>query len=204
MVTFINLLTFSRIVLAAIIFLLLMSSDGYLLALILFYIAGFTDWLDGYLARKFNAVSLLGEILDPIADKILIVFVFFGLAVNLSSYLIGFFAALIITREIWVGALRDFNARQGRADATKVIFLAKIKTTIQLFTITIYLLGLTLNNMLLILFGDLFLFLSLLITIYTGYIYSFNCFKIYFFLFNNAIAPSYFACEVGKIIVYSF
>ena len=79
MATFINILTFSRIVLAAIIFLLLMSSDGYLLALILFYIAGFTDWLDGYLARKYNSVSQLGEILDPIADKILIVFVFFGL-----------------------------------------------------------------------------------------------------------------------------
>jgi len=76
MITFINLLTFSRIVLAAIIFLLLMSSDGYLLALILFYFASFTDWLDGYLARKYNAVSQLGEILDPIADKILIVFIF--------------------------------------------------------------------------------------------------------------------------------
>ena len=80
MITFINLLTFSRIVLAAVIFLLLMSSDGYLLALILFYIAGFTDWLDGYLARKYNAVSQLGEILDPIADKILssIRFFWFG------------------------------------------------------------------------------------------------------------------------------
>ena len=76
MVTFINLLTFSRIVLASIIFLLLMSSDGYLLAFILFNIAGFTDWLDGYLARKYNAVSQLGEILDPIADKILVVFRF--------------------------------------------------------------------------------------------------------------------------------
>jgi phosphatidylglycerophosphate synthase len=68
---------------------------------------------------------------------------------------------------------------QGREDqdATKVTFLAKIKTSIQLFTISIYLLGLTLNNMLLILFGDMFLFLSLLITIYTGYIYTYNSFK---------------------------
>ena len=86
-------------------------------------------------------------------------------------------ASLIITREIWVGALRDFNARQGRSDATKVTFLAKIKTSIQLFTISIYLLGLTLNNMLLILFGDMFLFLSLLITIYTGYIYTYKSLK---------------------------
>ena len=176
MVTFINLLTFSRIVLAAIIFLLLMSSDGYLLALILFYIAGLTDWLDGYLARKYNAVSQLGEVLDPIADKILIVIVFFGLAVNLSSYLIGFCASLIITREIWVGALRDLNARNNASDATKVTFLAKIKTTIQLFTISIYLLALTLNNMFLIQISNILLFASLLITLYTGFIYTANSF----------------------------
>jgi CDP-diacylglycerol--glycerol-3-phosphate 3-phosphatidyltransferase len=176
MVTFINLLTFSRILLAAIIFLLLMSSDGYLLALILFYFAGFTDWLDGYLARKYNAVSQFGEILDPIADKILIVFVFFGLAVNLSSYLIGFFASLIIAREIWVGALRDFNARNNKSDVTKVIFLAKIKTTVQLFTISLYLIGLTMNNMLLLVISDLFLFISFIITIYTGFIYTLNSF----------------------------
>ena len=69
MTTFINLLTFSRIFLAAIIFLLLMSPDGYLLAFILFFLAGVTDYFDGYLARKYNAVSQLGEILDPIALK---------------------------------------------------------------------------------------------------------------------------------------
>ena len=177
MTTFINLLTFSRILLAAIIFLLLTSSDGYLLALILFFVASITDYFDGYLARKYNAVSELGEVLDPIADKILIVFVLFGLSVNLTSYFIAFMASLIITREIWVGALRDFNARQKRSDATKVTFLAKIKTTMQLFTISIYLLGLIFNNMLLILFGDMFLFLSLLITIYTGYVYTYNSLK---------------------------
>ena len=177
MVTFINLITFSRIVLAAIIFLLLMSSDGYPMAFILFSLAGLSDWLDGYLARQYNAVSQLGEILDPIADKILILFVFIGLAINLSSYLIGFFAALIITREIWVGALRDLNARNNKSDATKVTFLAKIKTTIQLFTISIYLIALTFNNMLLIIIADILLFVSLFITLYTGAIYTFKTFK---------------------------
>ena len=177
MITFINFITFSRILLAAIIFMLLMSSDGYLIALFLFYIAGFTDWLDGYLARKYNAVSQLGEVLDPIADKILIVFVFFGLAVNLSSYLIGFLASLIITREIWVGALRDLNARNNKSDATKVTFLAKIKTTIQLFTISIYLIALAFNKMLLIVIADIFLFASLFITLYTGFLYTLNSFN---------------------------
>ena len=159
------------------IFALLTSPDGYLLALVLFFLAGITDYFDGYLARKYNAVSELGEILDPIADKILILFVLFGLAINLSSYLVGFIGAIIITREVWVGALRDLNARNGKSDATKVTFLAKIKTTVQLFTLSIYLFGLTINNMLIIIIADIFLFISLFITLYTGFIYSINTFK---------------------------
>jgi CDP-diacylglycerol--glycerol-3-phosphate 3-phosphatidyltransferase len=174
---FINILTLSRIFLAALIFLLLMSPDSYLWALILFFLAGITDYLDGYLARKYNSVSQLGEILDPIADKILILFVLFGLAINMSSYLIGFIGAIIITREIWVGALRDLNARNEKTDATKVTFLAKIKTSLQLFTISIYLFGLAFNNMLIVIVADIFLFISLFITLYTGLIYSFNTFK---------------------------
>ena len=177
MTILINILTLSRILFAAIIFVLLMSPEGYFLALVLFFLAGITDYFDGYLARKYNAVSQLGEILDPIADKILILFVLFGLAINLSSYLIGFIGALIITREIWVGALRDLNARNGKGDATKVTFLAKIKTTVQLLTLAVYLFGLTINNMLVIIIADIFLFISLFITLYTGLIYTINSLK---------------------------
>ena len=100
----------------------------------------------------------------------------FGIAINLNSYLIGFVGSIIITREIWVGALRDFNARNNKSDATKVTFLAKIKTTIQLFTLSIYLLALTINNMLLIQFAHIFLFISLFITLYTGFIYTLSSF----------------------------
>jgi phosphatidylglycerophosphate synthase len=77
-----------------------------------------------------------------------------------------------------VGALRDFNARNNKSDATKVTFLAKIKTTMQLFTISIYLLGLTLNNMLLVVIGDIFLFISLFITLYTGFLYTLKSFEV--------------------------
>ena len=177
MTIIINILTLSRILLAAIIFVLLTLPDRYLLALVLFFLAGVTDYFDGYLARKYNAVSQLGEILDPIADKILILFVLFGLAINLSSYLIGFIGAIVITREIWVGALRDLNARNGKSDATKVTFLAKIKTSVQLLTLSIYLLGLTINSMLIIVIADIFLIISLLITLYTGFIYTVNSFN---------------------------
>jgi CDP-diacylglycerol--glycerol-3-phosphate 3-phosphatidyltransferase len=173
----INLLTFARIFIAVIIFGLLAIKNYYLLALILFFIAGLTDYFDGFFARKYNATSQIGEILDPLADKILIIFLFFGLAVNLSSFLIGFAGSLIITREIWISALRDYNARNNNINATKVIYIAKVKTTIQLFTIMIYLFGLAFNKMLLIIIGDIFILISTLITLYTGYIYTHNSFR---------------------------
>jgi len=173
----INLLTLSRIFIAIIIFALLMLNNYYVVAFILFFVAGLTDYFDGFLARKYDASSQVGEILDPIADKILIIFLFFGLALNLSSYLIGFAGALIITREIWVSALRDYNSRNNNSNATKVIYIAKIKTTVQIFTISIYLFALAFNFMLLILVADILLILSTLITLYTGYIYTVNTFK---------------------------
>ena len=160
---FINLITLSRIFLGAVIFVLLTRTEMYWYAFILFFFAGISDYYDGYLARKYNLVSQLGEILDPIADKILIVFLLFAIAVTLTSYYISFLSAFIITREIWVGALRDFNARKQNSNATRVTFIAKIKTTFQLFTITTYLLGLAMNNMLILLIADIMLFLSFII-----------------------------------------
>ena len=174
---FINLITVSRMALGAIIFVLLTRTELYWYAFILFFIASITDYFDGYLARKYNLVSQLGEILDPIADKILIVFLLFAVAINLTSYYIGFLSAVIITREIWVGALRDLNARQQNTNATRVTFLAKIKTTVQLFTISTYLLGLAMNNMLIVLIADIMLFLSFIVTVHTGWVYTLNTFK---------------------------
>ena len=177
MIKIINILTLVRILIAVVIFTFLAIKNYYLLALFLFFIAGLTDYFDGFLARKFNATSQLGEILDPLADKILIIFLFFGLAVNLSSFLIGFAGSLILSREIWISALRDYNSRNNNVNATKVIYIAKIKTSVQLLTIFIYLLGLAFNKMLLIIFGDIFMIISVLVTIYTGYIYTINSFK---------------------------
>ena len=173
---FINLITLSRIFFGAMIFVLLTRAEMYWTAFIFFFIASITDYFDGYLARKYNSVSQIGEILDPIADKILIVFLLIAVSINLASYYVGFLSAFIITREIWVGALRDFNARQNRSEATKVTFLAKIKTTTQLVAISTYLLGLALSNMLIVLIADILLFLSFLVTIYTGIQYTNNTF----------------------------
>ena len=129
----INFLTISRIIIGVIIFILLAFDRNALLSFVLFLFAGLTDYFDGFLARKYKLTSQFGEITDPIADKILIVFVLFWLSINLSSYLIGFAGSIIISREIWVSALRDFNARNNNSSATKVTFLAKLKSFLLIF-----------------------------------------------------------------------
>ena len=175
--TILNVITLSRILCAILIYLILYLDNNYSIALFLFFIASFSDFLDGYLARKTNSVSVLGEILDPIADKLLIVFVLIGLSINLDSFLIGFISAVIISREIWVAALRDINARNNQSDKTKVTFLAKTKTAIQMFAILMYLFGLTLNNMMVLFFADIVLIIALLVTFLTGFQYTISTFK---------------------------
>ena len=141
------------------------------------FLAGLTDYYDGYLARKYNAESELGEILDPIADKILIVFILIGLSVELDSQLMALLSSLIIAREIGVAALRDYSARNNLSDRTKVTFLAKAKTSIQLLTIGLYLLALAMSFNLLVIISDIFLIIATLITLYTGYQYMLNVFR---------------------------
>jgi len=177
MLKLINTLTISRIILGPVIFMLLALDINNYLSLLLFFFAGFTDYADGYLARKYNATSQIGEILDPIADKILIIFLLFGLSLQLDSYVIGFASSIIVSREIWVSALRDYNARNNNLNATKVTYIAKVKTTVQLFTISIYLIALSINNMFLIVIGDIFIVIACLITAYTGYEYTINSLK---------------------------
>ena len=176
MTKFINLLTVIRILLAPIILLFLIFGE-YLLCIFLSLLAGVSDYFDGYLARKYNAESELGEILDPIADKILVVFLLIGLSVNLYSYLMAVMSSLIISREIGVAALRDYAARNDMSHKTKVTFLAKSKTALQLSTIMLYLIALSFNLSLLIIIGDISLIAATLITLYTGYEYANNIFN---------------------------
>ncbi len=176
MTNLINLITISRIILAPIILLFLML-DNYLICILLLFIAGVSDYFDGYLARKYQSESQLGEILDPIADKILIVFVLIGLSVVLDSYLIAVLSSFIIAREIGVAALRDFSARNNISNRTKVTFLAKTKTAVQLLSIGSYLFALTISFNLLIVISDILLMIATLITLYTGYQYANSVFK---------------------------
>ncbi|MDB0070006.1 CDP-diacylglycerol--glycerol-3-phosphate 3-phosphatidyltransferase [Gammaproteobacteria bacterium] len=174
---FIQILTYFRIIAGPIIFFLILVSQSYGIALSILLLASASDYWDGYLARKYSLTSQLGEILDPIADKILITFVLLALVLALDSIFIAFLGSLILAREFWVGALRDFNARNGNESATTVTFLAKIKTTMQLVTFCWILTGLYFNSALIIFLGNFFLFLALIITMQTGLSYTIATFK---------------------------
>jgi CDP-diacylglycerol--glycerol-3-phosphate 3-phosphatidyltransferase len=174
---FIHFLTYFRIFIAPIIFLLITLYDSYTWALFLFLLASVSDYWDGFLARKHNLESVLGAVLDPIADKILLTFLIIALSVELSSIFIGLVGGIILSREFWVGALRDLNARENNLDATKVTLLAKIKTFIQFIAFFLYLFGLAFNNSLILFLSNFVLFLALIITLQTGLSYTMSSFR---------------------------
>ena len=139
---------------------------------IVFFVAGASDYFDGLLARKYHLECQLGEVLDPIADKVLALFVIIALALHLQSVFIGFIGAIMLSREFWVSALRDLNARNNKVNATKVTFLAKLKTSIQFIAFGSFLFGIYLNNSLLIFISNFILFISMLIAIQTSITYT--------------------------------
>ncbi len=174
---FINSLTYFRILIAPIIFILITIFDLYGWALFLFFLASISDYWDGFLARKYKLESTFGAVLDPIADKVLATFLILALSLELSSIFIGIVGGMMLVREFWVGALRDLNARQNNSDATKVTLLAKIKTFMQFLAFSSFLLGLVINNSLILFSSNFLLFLALIITLQTGLSYTMSTFK---------------------------
>ncbi len=173
----IQFLTYSRIIIGPIIFFLIVYFDMYGLGLILFCFASFTDFFDGFLARRHNLTSELGEILDPIADKVLLVFALISISFLAQSIPVAFMSCALIAREFWVSALRDFNSRNMNASATKVTFIAKLKTTTQFVAIFLFLFSFYSGNIFVQFIANFVLFLSLILSIQSALKYSIDTFK---------------------------
>ena len=173
-----NILTIGRIIIVPI-FVLTFFIPGFfgdLIPFFLFVIASFTDYLDGLLARLFKEESKLGELLDPIADKILVAAALILLVMNgvIKNYEV-IAAIIILTREILISGLREFLAKG--SITMQVTSLSKLKTFIQMISIAILLTGDSGNKI--INFQDynaqtvgiILLWLSAFLTLYTGYDY---------------------------------
>ena len=141
-------------------------------ATILFVIASLTDYMDGYLARKFNQVSTLGKFLDPLADKLLISS---SLIMTASLGLVpGWMVVIIVVREIAVTGLRSL------ASTKRVIIestlLAKYKTTLQAFATAFLLLNYNYFSIDFHFIGIVFLWAALISTIWSGFEYFYKFF----------------------------
>jgi cardiolipin synthase len=173
-----NILTIGRIIIVPF-FVLAFYLPGFygdLTAFALFVIASFTDFLDGMLARMMGQESKLGELLDPIADKIIVATALILLVMSGTIRHYEVIAAIIIlTREILISGLREFLARgQIKLPVTN---LAKLKTFLQMLAIALLLTGETGNKILNFqdynaqTIGIILLWLSAFLTLYTGYEY---------------------------------
>ena len=133
-----NYITISRILLIFPVLILASpeSSPDNWIALILFIFAGITDHLDGYVARKTGSTSSLGAILDLLADKLLIILTIFYFISYDSSLLLIIPSSIIIIREVIISSLRQFLAENEDANPIKVTFIAKSKTTLQIFALS--------------------------------------------------------------------
>lgn len=105
------------------------------IAAVIFGIAAITDFIDGYVARKYNQQSRFGEFLDPVADKLMVAIVLVMLVQADSGWFEDIIAMIIIGREITISALREWMATIGERANVKVSVAGKVKTTLQMFGI---------------------------------------------------------------------
>ncbi len=173
-----NILTIGRLIIVPIfvISFFIPGIVGDLVPFFLFAIASFTDYLDGFLARLYKEESKLGELLDPIADKILVASALILLVMNgiIKNYEV-IAAIIILTREILISGLREFMAK--KEISVPVSNLAKFKTFIQMSAIALLLTGETGNKIINFqdynaqTIGIILLWLAAILTLYTGYDY---------------------------------
>ena len=172
MKNFIMLLTYIRILFGPLIFVLSVFFEMYLASLVIFIFCSVSDFLDGYLARKFKKESSLGKLLDPIADKILLTSTLLAIILITNDYFIGLIGTFILIREFWVSGLREYTASNNIQGASDVTYLAKVKTTLQFISIGSYLFSFSYGLSLGIFLSSFLLFLSLLISLKTGMAYT--------------------------------
>lgn len=145
-----------------------------------FAIAAITDWLDGWIARRYAQHSLLGAFLDPVADKLMVAIALFLIVQGHLTPSMAFWAAVIVSREIAVSALREWMAEIGHRAKVRVAVLGKVKTTAQMIAVLCLLYSVTPEKKAIhqIWFGHLIfqvgywtLLISALLTLWSGFQY---------------------------------
>ena len=176
-----NLLTLFRMALIPVVVALYFMPVAGVYVTAVFLLAGLTDWLDGYLARRLDQTSEFGAFLDPVADKLVVAVVLVLLVSDgdvlarvVSQKLFIVAVAVIIGREIAVSALREWVAQSGIQPSIAVSTLGKVKTTVQIIAIALLLYGQDLIGFPTLLVGESMLYVASALTIWSmvGYLKS--------------------------------
>lgn len=167
-----NLLTILRIILIPVFIAVfyLPFPWAHLAAAIIFALASFTDWLDGYLARKLKQISPFGAFLDPVADKLLVASTLLLLLGAKDIHHITMPAIVIVGREIVISALREWMAEIGSRVSVKVSYMGKVKTAVQMVALILLLVFHPDTSWLGVL-GFILLYLAAILTIWSMVIY---------------------------------
>jgi len=136
-----NIITIIRILLIPcfVVAFYLPTRHGGIITASIFCLAGFTDWLDGFLARKLNQSTRFGAFLDPVADKLIVVVALVLLVGEYGSVWITIPSVVIVSREITISALREWMAEIGQRTNVAVNYIGKLKTVIQIVSIILLL-----------------------------------------------------------------
>lgn len=142
-------------------------------AALIFVLAAFTDWLDGYLARRMNLTSAFGAFLDPVADKLMVAVTLFLLVESHPTALLAITSAVIVGREIGISALREWMAEIGARATVRVAMIGKLKTVMQIVAIVGLLLERDKDATLLRYWyvGESLLVIAAILTIWSGLMY---------------------------------
>ncbi|KZX84585.1 hypothetical protein A3715_17635 [Oleiphilus sp. HI0009] len=144
-----NIITISRIILVPFIAVALLINTHFSvwMACGLFIIGSFTDFLDGYIARKLNQTSEFGAFLDPIADKLLVGSVLVIICAKYNTLWLTIPTCVIIMRELFISALREWGAKVNLEKSIKVSMTGKIKTAVQMISIGFLIAGYILESL---------------------------------------------------------
>ncbi len=138
---------------------------------LVFGVAAITDWLDGYLARRWEQTSPFGAFLDPVADKLMVAVALVLLVQADPRAALALPAAVIIGREIAVSALREWMAELGTRSRVAVSLVGKFKTTAQMIAIILLILGDSLFGIPVYGLGIVLLYIAAALTLWSMLIY---------------------------------
>ena len=169
-----NLITLFRIVIIPIFVVGFIIPDypyKHLILVSLFFLAGISDGIDGYLARKLKQQSAFGAFLDPVADKLMVTTAMILLVSAHPTLLMVFPAIVIIGREIAISALREWMAKVGAQTKVKVSFIGKLKTASQLMAIGFLLYDQPLGGFNPVVVGYVLLYVATILTLWSMVVY---------------------------------